>query len=75
MWAATIPLADLRAKGIDKTIYYGYRAWGPNWPFTAAGEPAPGTGFVRTWTGRETGSIRNKLLLDPYALEGSAMTR
>ena len=71
VWSVTIPLADLRAKGIDKTIYYGYRAWGPNWPFDAAWKAGTGAGFVTDVDGQGNRFNPNKLLLDPYALEVS----
>jgi isoamylase len=70
-FAFTVAIADLTALGPQKTIYYGYRAWGPNWPFDAAWTSGSGAGFV---TDVDSGGNRfnpNKLLLDPYALEVS----
>ena len=69
--AFTIAIADLTALGLQSTIYYGYRAWGPNWPFDASWTPGSNAGFV---TDVDSGGNRfnpNKLLLDPYALEVS----
>jgi glycogen operon protein len=39
IWSVTASVASLNAAGIGATIYYGYRAWGPNWPFDAAWTP------------------------------------
>jgi glycogen operon protein len=34
VWSTTVPLTRIRQQlGIRGTIYYGYRAWGPNWSF------------------------------------------
>jgi isoamylase len=35
-----------RAYGITGTIYYGYRAWGPNWTYSASWTPGSAVGFV-----------------------------
>jgi hypothetical protein len=34
--AVTIPTATLSGQGLGGTLYYGYRAWGPNWPYNAS---------------------------------------
>ena len=71
VWSVTVPVADLRAAGIDGPVFYGYRAWGPNWPYVAnwtAGSPA---GFVADVDASGNRFNPNKLLLDPYALEVS----
>jgi len=68
-FAFTVTIADLT--GLQDAIYYGYRAWGPNWPFDPAWTPGSGAGFA---TDVDSGGNRfnpNKLLLDPYALEVS----
>ncbi len=37
VWSTTLPLENIRQEfGIQDTIYFGYRAWGPNWPFDSA---------------------------------------
>ena len=41
-WATTVSAAGIDAAG----IYYGYRAWGPNWPFDAAWAPGSVAGFL-----------------------------
>jgi isoamylase len=52
-------------------IYYGYRAWGPNWLFDNAWTPGSAAGFVSDVDGGGNRFNPNKLLLDPYALEVS----
>ena len=69
--AYTAQIADLQAAGLAGAIYYGYRAWGPNWPYDPGWTPGSATGFE---TDVDAGGNRfnpNKLLLDPYALEVS----
>src|SRR6201989_3421166 len=36
IWSVNVPLSDLRSHGVRGTVYYGYRAWGPNWTFDPA---------------------------------------
>ena len=37
VWSKTASVATLKnTYGITGTVYYGYRAWGPNWPYNAA---------------------------------------
>jgi isoamylase len=69
MWSKTIALADLAAKGITGTIYYDYRAWGPNWPFDPAWKPGSTAGFIKDVDDAGNRFDPNKTLLDPYALE------
>ena len=40
-----MPVADLAAKGIKGPVFYGYRAWGPNWPYDPAWQKGSATGF------------------------------
>ncbi|MBL8348741.1 MAG: glycogen-debranching protein [Burkholderiaceae bacterium] len=81
LWQVSVPVATLRNLGFDidpthpakpfTDIHYGYRAWGPNWPWAAGWTPGSSTGFI---TDVDTQGHRfnpNKLLLDPYALETS----
>ena len=35
IWSTTVPVSTLTAAGITGTIYYGYRAWGPNWTYNS----------------------------------------
>ena len=70
-FAFTVTVADLTAMGLQDAIYYGYRAWGPNWPFETAWTPGSGAGFVTDVDSAGNRFNPNKLLLDPYALEVS----
>jgi len=36
VWAVTVPVSAIQGAGITGTVYYGYRAWGPNWPYNAS---------------------------------------
>ena len=69
IWSATVGLVALRAAGVTGTIYYGYRAWGPNWPYNAAWTKGSAAGFVSDVDSAGNRFDPNKLLLDPYARE------
>jgi isoamylase len=71
IWSTTVSLPDLAAKGITDTIYYGYRAWGPNWTFDPSWKKGSLKGFVTDVDAAGNRFNPNKLLLDPYALEVS----
>jgi glycogen operon protein len=66
-WATSVSAAGIDAAG----VYYGYRAWGPNWPFDAAWAPGSVAGFLSDVDQAGNRFNPNKLLLDPYALEVS----
>jgi isoamylase len=66
LWSVTV---DREALGA--TIYYGYRAWGPNWPYDPAWTAGSTAGFVTDVDGDGNRFNPNKLLLDPYAREVS----
>jgi glycogen operon protein len=68
-FTSTVAMADLNALGLAGTIFYGYRAWGPNWLFDDAWTPGSAAGFVADVDGSGNRFNPNKLLLDPYALE------
>src|SRR5260370_25644471 len=36
VWTKTVPVSSLQASGITGAVYYGYRAWGPNWPYNSS---------------------------------------
>ena len=57
--------------GPASAIFYGYRAWGPNWPYDPAWQPGQETGFIADVDGYGHRFNPNKLLLDPYAREVS----
>ena len=71
IWSRIVSVAELRSRGVTETVYYGYRAWGPNWPFDS-------TWIKGSLKGRKSDVDEkghrfnpNKLLIDPYALEVS----
>ncbi len=63
--------ATLHGAGLDGTIFYGLRAFGPNWPWTASFTPGSADGFLADVDADGNRMNPNKLLLDPYALEVS----
>ncbi len=67
-WSTSVPEQDLRDEGVE-TIYYGFRAWGPNWPYDPSWEPGSSAGFVADVDGEGNRFNPNKLLIDPYARE------
>ena len=64
VWSAQVPAAQLPA-----TIYYGYRAWGPNWPYDPAWQPGADTGWITDVDSAGNRMNPNKLVFDPYAYE------
>ena len=75
IWSATISVADLQTAGVGETVYYGYRAWGPNWKFESAWTPGSQAGFISDVDDKGNRFNPNKLLVDPYSLEVSHDTR
>jgi len=67
--SCTVAVADLKAAGLQNTIYYGYRVWGPNWPFDSTWTAGSAAGFLSDVDSNGNRFNPNKLLLDPYALE------
>ncbi|MFD1733860.1 alpha-amylase family glycosyl hydrolase [Deinococcus malanensis] len=55
--------------GITGPVYYGYRAWGPNWPYSSSWTKGSTAGFVSDVDSTGNRFNPNKLLIDPYALE------
>lgn len=68
-WSVTIPASQVAAAGITGTVLYGYRAWGPNWPYDPAWTPGSSVGFLSDWDAVGNTFNPNKLLIDPYARE------
>ncbi|MBI2930113.1 MAG: glycogen-debranching protein [Planctomycetes bacterium] len=68
VWAADIDVSELDLRA---PIYYGLRAWGPNWPYDPAWKPGSSAGFVCDVDRNGNRFNPNKLLLDPYAREMS----
>ena len=70
IWSKTASVATLKTSyGVTGTVYYGYRAWGPNWPYNAAWTKGSATGFISDIDTLGNRFNPNKLLLDPYAVE------
>ncbi|MBB5358204.1 glycogen operon protein [Rhodanobacter sp. ANJX3] len=71
VWAVTVPVSSIQSAGITGTVYYGYRAWGPNWPYSAGWGKGSAAGFISDVDASGNRFNPNKLLLDPYAQEMS----
>lgn len=69
VWSASVPVADLQGLGVTGPVYYGYRAWGPNWTYDSSWTKGSNIGFVSDVDASGNRFNPNKLLLDPYALE------
>jgi len=69
VWSTTVPVTSFTNAGITGTIYYGYRAWGPNWTYNSAWTRGSSLGFVSDVDAAGNRFNPNKLLADPYALE------
>jgi isoamylase len=61
----------LKSAGLEGTLYYGLRAFGPNWPYDPGWAPGSELGFISDVDADGNRMNPNKLLLDPYALEVS----
>ena len=69
IFSCTVPVATLQAAGINGPVYYGYRAWGPNWHFASTWTKGSGDGFISDVDSQGNRFNPNKLLIDPYARE------
>jgi isoamylase len=70
VWSKTASVSTLRnSYGVTGPVYYGYRAWGPNWPYSSTWKKGTATGFISDVDSHGNRFNPNKLLLDPYALE------
>jgi glycogen operon protein len=69
IFQGSLPVAKLRAAGITGPVYYGYRAWGPNWPFSSGWTKGSTAGFISDVDAGGNRFNPNKLLMDPYAHE------
>jgi isoamylase len=69
VWAVTVPVSAIQGAGITGPVYYGYRAWGPNWPYSASWTKGSSAGFISDVDASGNRFNPNKVLLDPYALE------
>jgi len=66
IFSVSIPVATLQTAGIAGPVYYGYRAWGPNWPYSAGWTKGSAAGFVADIDAQGNRFNPNKLLTDPY---------
>jgi glycogen operon protein len=66
IWSGSVALADLPGD-VAGVLYYGLRAWGPNWPFDRGWTPGTANGFICDVDESGNRFNPNKLLLDPYA--------
>jgi isoamylase len=72
VWDAVVDAATLKAAGLAGIpVSYGYRAWGPNWPYVATWTKGSTAGFVSDVDASGNRFNPNKLLFDPFALETS----
>lgn len=71
VWTVTIPLSEIRSHGVNDTLFYGYRAWGSNWPYLPTWTKGSAVGFKSDVDEVGNRFNPNKLLLDPYAFEVS----
>lgn len=70
VWSKTASVATLKnTYGITGAVYYGYRAWGPNWTYSATWTKGTAIGFVTDIDASGNRFNPNKLLMDPYARE------
>nr|MBA3499468.1 glycogen-debranching protein [Deltaproteobacteria bacterium] len=71
VWSVEVPVSELTAAGLSSTVFYGYRAWGPNWTSDSAWTKGSSAGFKSDVDAAGNRFNPNKLLLDPYAIEMS----
>jgi isoamylase len=69
IWSTNAVVSALQAQGVTGPVYYGYRAWGPNWPYNSSWTKGSSIGFLSDVDAAGNRFNPNKLLTDPYALE------
>lgn len=70
VWSKAASVATLQSSyGITGPVYYGYRAWGPNWTYSSTWTKGSSAGFVADVDSAGNRFNPNKLLFDPYARE------
>jgi len=69
IFSGSVAVATLQKAGITGPVYYGYRAWGPNWPYSSTWTEGSGAGFIADVDAQGNRFNPNKLLIDPYARE------
>lgn len=72
-WTAKLNKKEQQALDMDiknnKAVYYGYRAWGPNWEYNKNWKPGSDLGFKSHVDDKGNRFNPNKLLSDPYSKE------
>lgn len=72
VWSKSVSTSTLSTSyGLTGTVYYGYRAWGPNWTYNTGWTKGSTLGFISDVDAAGNRFNPNKLLTDPYALEVS----
>lgn len=70
IWSKRVSVSTLKnTYGINGAVYYGYRAWGPNWTYSSSWSPGSTAGFITDIDSAGNRFNPNKLLFDPYARE------
>jgi isoamylase len=69
VWQVVVPVSSIQSAGITGAVYYGYRAWGPNWTYSTSWTKGSSVGFVSDVDSNGNRFNPNKLMLDPYAQE------
>lgn len=69
VWSTNVVVSAISALGVTGPVYYGYRAWGPNWPYNTSWVKGSSVGFISDVDAAGNRFNPNKLLTDPYALE------
>jgi isoamylase len=69
VWSVTVPVSALQAAGINGPVFHGYRASGPNWPYSSSWTKGSLVGFITDVDASGNRFKPNKLLFDPYALD------
>ena len=64
VWQTRVP-----ASALPETVYYGYRVWGPNWPYDPSWQPGSSAGWIADVDSSGNRMNPNKLVFDPYARE------
>jgi glycogen operon protein len=63
VWSKSVSVATLKnTYGITGPVYYGYRAWGPNWPYNSGW--AKGTGRLPERRGRQRQPLQPNNAID-----------
>jgi len=70
IWSISLSLEELKNAGLSSEyLYYGYRAWGPNWLYRDDWYKGSEKGFICDVDQAGNRFNPNKLLIDPYARE------